>query len=243
MPSQEHDMIQTAASPNFPCQNCEVRDRSICSALNDEELLQLNKITTEVTLDANGIVFLEGDDSTYLFNIVAGAVRLSKSLPDGRRQVTGFLFPGDFLGLSIKDIYTYSAEAIVDSKLCRFERKRLTKLLEEFPKLEQRLLVLASNELAQAQDHLLILGQKTANERLATLLWKFAERIGQEVQNGYVFELPMNRADIGAYIGLTIETVSRTFTNLRNRGIIQVYDARHITIPDLDELIKVSGEL
>jgi CRP/FNR family transcriptional regulator len=236
------EMTNTAASPAYPCQNCEVRDKAICSALNDDELLQLNKITTEVILDANGIAFLEGDDSTYLFNLVSGAIRLSKSLPDGRRQITGFLFPGDFLGLSVADTYAYSAEAIIESKLCRFERKRLTHLLEEFPRLEQRLLSLASNELVQAQDHLLILGQKTASERLATLLWKFAERIGREDGDGHEIELPMNRADIGAYVGLTIETVSRTFGNLRNQGVIEVRDARFIRIPDLEQLIEVTGE-
>jgi CRP/FNR family transcriptional regulator len=236
-------MTETASSASFPCQTCEVRDQTICSALNDDELLHLNKITTEVVLDPNGTVFMEGHESTYLFNVVSGAIRLSKSLPDGRRQITGFLFPGDFLGLSFGDEYTYSAEAIIESKLCRFERKRLLNLLEQFPKLEQQLLSLASNELVQAQDHILILGQKTANERLATLLLKFAERIGEENQDGYRFELPMNRADLGDYVGLTVETVSRVFTNLRNQGVIQTTDARHIHIPDIEKLSEVSGEL
>jgi CRP/FNR family transcriptional regulator len=235
-------MSVTAASPHYPCETCEVRDRGICSALDDNELLQLNKITTEVKLGAGGTAFMEGDDSTYLFNVVSGAIRLSKSLPDGRRQITGFLFPGDFLGLSIADTYAYSAEAVTKCTLCRFARTNLTNMLEKFPNLEQRLLSLASNELAQAQDHLMILGQKTSTERLATLLLKFAERIGDQDDGSLQFDIPMNRTDIADYIGLTTETVSRTFSLLRKRGIIETPESRTIRIPKIEELAAVSGD-
>jgi len=143
-------MGTTAASPGFPCQSCEVRDKTICSSLDDEQLRELNQITTEVTLRSGGTVFYQGDDDTYLFNVVAGAVRLSMLLPDGRRQVTGFLFPGDFLGLSVGGVYAYSAETLSETSLCRFERVRLIEIMERFPKLEHRLLELASNELTQA---------------------------------------------------------------------------------------------
>ncbi len=99
-------MSGTAASPNFPCKTCQVRDKAICSALNDNELRELNKIVTSVELGAGGIICHQGDTSTYLFNVVSGTVRLLKLLPDGRRQIVGFLFPGDFLGLSIGDEYS-----------------------------------------------------------------------------------------------------------------------------------------
>ena len=131
-------MADTAASPQFPCQTCEVRDKAICAALDDDELRELSAIATAVTLEAGGSAFFEGDRSTYLFNVVTGALRLSKLLPDGRRQITGFLFPGDFLGLSIENEYAYSAEALTETSLCRFDRASLTKLLERFPKLEHR---------------------------------------------------------------------------------------------------------
>ena len=235
-------MSDTAASPHYPCETCEVRDRGICSALDENELLQLNKITTEVKLEAGGTAFMEGADSTFLFNVVTGAIRLSKSLPDGRRQITGFLFPGDFLGLSIADTYAYSAEAITNCTLCRFARTNLTNMLEEFPNLEHRLLSLASNELAQAQDHLTILGQKTSTERLATVLLKFAERIGNHDKDSLQFELPMNRTDIADYIGLTMETVSRTFSLLRKQGVIETPEFRTIRIPHVEKLAAVSGD-
>lgn len=235
-------MSNTAASAHYPCETCEVRDRGICSALDENELLQLNKITTEVRLETGGIAFMEGDDSTYLFNVVTGAIRLSKSLPDGRRQITGFLFPGDFLGLSIADTYAYSAEAVDKCTLCRFARTNLTKMLEEFPNLEHRLLGLASNELAQAQDHLMILGQKTSTERLATMLLNFAERIGFQDNGSLQLDLPMNRTDIADYIGLTTETVSRTFSLLRKQRVIETPESRTIRIPQLEKLAAVSGD-
>ena len=102
-------MQRTAAAHDFPCQTCPVRDQSICAALSDEELREVSRITTAVDLAKGATVFFEGDENTYLFNVVGGAVRLSKLLSDGRRQVTGFLFPGDFLGLSIADRYAYTS--------------------------------------------------------------------------------------------------------------------------------------
>jgi CRP/FNR family transcriptional regulator len=136
-------MTETAASPRFPCQICEVRDKAVCAVLEDDQLRQLNTIATAVELRAGGTVFYEGDENTFLFNVVKGAVRLSKLLPDGRRQITGFLFPGDFLGLSIADVFAYSAETITETSLCRFNRKSLANMIERLPKLENQLLALA----------------------------------------------------------------------------------------------------
>jgi len=235
-------LIQTAASPHFPCATCQVRDKAICSALNDEELRTLNSISTSTTLPTGGTVFYEGDDSTYLFNVVSGAVRLSKLLSDGRRQITGFLFPGDFLGLSVRDVYAYTAETLTSTTLCRFERPRLVKIMERLPKLEHELLKLASNELAQAQDHLMMLGRKTANERLATVLITLSTRIGRPHDAGYMIDLSMTRGDIADYTGLTTETVSRTLTRLRKEGIITIPDNRSIYIPELEKLERLNGD-
>lgn len=236
-------MSGTAASPHFPCETCEVRDKTICAALNDDELRQLNAIATAVKVRARGTVFYEGDDSTYLFNVVTGAVRLTKLLPDGRCQVTGFLFPGDLLGLAVTEVYAYSAEALTDASLCRFARTSLTAIMERFPKLEHRLLGLASNELAQAQEHLMILGRKTATERVATVLLKLAKRIGQQVAGGRVLDLPMTRQDIADYSGLTTETVSRIISRLRQDGVIQTPNPTTVHIPETDALVDISGDV
>jgi CRP/FNR family transcriptional regulator len=236
-------MSATAASPEFPCKTCEVRDKAICAALDNEELREMNAIATSVRLHANQTAFYEGDEDTFLFNVVEGAVRLSRMLPDGRRQITGFLFPGDLLGLSVEGVYAYTADAITDTSLCRFDRARLTELAERFPKLEHQLLSLASNELVQAQDHLMILGQKKAAERVATVLLRLAERIGQQADGGRVLDLPMTREDLADYTGLTIETVSRKITLLRQKGAIEMPGERRIFIPETGALDVLSGDV
>jgi CRP/FNR family transcriptional regulator len=233
----------TAAAPNFPCRTCEVRDTAICKALEDDELRQLNKISTIVKLDAGGTVFYEGDDSTFLFNVVRGSLSLSKLLPDGRRQVTGFLFSGDFLGLSIGGAYPYTAEALAPTELCRFDRPGLTRILDKFPKLEHQLLSLASNELAQAQDHLMVLGRKTAIERVATVLLKLVDRIGKNGNSGCALDLPMSRSDLADYAGLTTETVSRTLSRMKKQGLIDTVGVRGLHIPRVGALADYSGDV
>jgi len=232
----------TAAATDFPCRTCEVRDKAICKALDDTELRQLNKISTAAKLDAGGTVFYEGDDSTYLFNVVRGSLRLSKLLPDGRRQVTGFLFPGDFLGLSVGGVYPYTAEALTPTELCRFERASLTRMLDRFPKLEHQLLSLASNELVQAQEHIMVLGRKTATERIATVLLKLVDRIGKKGNGGCALDLPMTRSDLADYTGLTTETVSRTLSQLKKEGVIITSGVRDLQIPRLNDLAGYSGD-
>lgn len=232
----------TAAAPDFPCQTCEVRDKAICKSLDDAELRHLNKISTSVQLEAGGTVFYEADPSTYLFNVVQGSLRLSKLLPDGRRQVTGFLFPGDFLGLSVGGVYSYTAEALTAASLCRFERASLTRMLDRFPKLEHQLLSLASNELAQAQDHLMVLGRKTATERIATVLLRLSERIGKKRDAGCALDLPMTRSDLADYTGLTTETVSRTISHMKKQGVVDTAGVRGLTIPRVEALAGICGD-
>ena len=231
-------MVETAASLNFKCQACDVRDTAICGALKDDELRELGKVTTEVSLRKAGTLFYEQDESTYLFNVITGVVCLSKLLVDGRRQITGLLFPGDFLGLSVAGVYAYTAEALTDMTLCRFERTQLTRLLDRFPNLEHRLLELASNELVQAQDHMVLLGRKTAVERVSFMLVKLSERIGRHDNGGCDLELPMGRADLADYLGLTTETVSRTITRLRNDGLLETRGGRSVYLPDTEALAR-----
>jgi CRP/FNR family transcriptional regulator len=236
-------MNVTAASPRFPCESCQVRDEAICAALDDAELRELNAISTAVTLHHGQAVFYEGDRDTFLFNVTAGAVRLSRVLPDGRRQITGFLFRGDLLGLSIANVYAYSAEAITDVSLCRFDRRRLTDIAERFPKLEHRLLELASNELVQAQEQLMILGQKNALERVASVLLNLAGRIGRKDGEAFVVDLPMTREDLAHFCGLTTETVSRQISRLREMRLIETPELRRIHIPRPDDLMRHSGDV
>jgi CRP/FNR family transcriptional regulator len=134
------------------------------------ELTRLCTIISTISFDSGRTVIGEGEPAGDLFNVVRGSVKLYKVLTDGRRQVTGFLFPGDFLGIALNDTYAYSAEAIESLQLCRFPRKKLETLLAELPRLERKLLGTTAHELAAAQDQIVLLGRKTAKERVASFL-------------------------------------------------------------------------
>ena len=225
-----------------PCQACGIRTLSICGALEPTELADLDSIARRTRLAPKQMVFYEGDEANYLYNVTEGAIKIYKLMADGRRQITGFLFGGDFLGLAISDSYTYSAEAVTEVGLCRFTRKGLEGLLEKYPKLERRLLRTASNELAAAQDQMLLLGRKAAQERVATFLLQLADRASRrEDGDGSVVHLPMSRSDIGDYLGLTIETVSRSITRLKKLGAIELPGAHHVRIADRGQLMQIAS--
>lgn len=223
-----------------PCAACPVRDRSVCGALDDAEMRYLSEIMESISLVSGDHLVDEGEPAQHVFNVTAGTLKIFKLMPDGRRQVIGFLFPGDFLGLVARDTYLSSAEAVTDVTLCKFRREQIDGLESELPKLGSRLLRMARNELAEGQDQMLLLGRKTAKERLASFLLNLqarAERRGDPVNPVHV---PMSREDIGDYLGLTTETVSRTMTRLKQSGLIAQEPDRRILIRKHDELVQVA---
>ena len=230
----------TAASPSMPCTRCEVRNRAVCAALAPHELERLNAIVVEARLEPGQPVFYEGDPADYVFNVTRGVIRLSKTLPDGRRQVTGFAFPADFLGFAFRDAYGFTAEAITAATLCRFPRRKLIALFDEFPQLERRLLAVASNELEAAQEQMLLLGRKSARERLASFLLTMSRRAEERGEPASPVELPMGRPDIADFLGLTTETVSRTFTRLTRDGLIEPLSPTLQHLPDREALAEIA---
>ncbi|HZD24904.1 MAG TPA: cyclic nucleotide-binding domain-containing protein [Alphaproteobacteria bacterium] len=219
-----------------PCRACTIRELSVCSALSDAEISSLEAILSQAILAPGQTVFYEGDAAEHVYNITSGTVRLSKLLADGRRQVTGFLMPGDFLGFASEDAYTYTAEAVGDVNICRFAVKEFEALFERFPQLERRLLARASNELAEAQDQMMLLGRKSPVEKLASFLLRQSERLERMGEEGNPVRLAMGRSDIADYLGLTVETVSRSFTKLRKDGLIGLPDPNTVVLSDLDGL-------
>lgn len=222
------------------CSACSARTRTVCAALSAGELPAMEAIRSDVRFAPGQSVFFEGDPADLLFNVKLGVVKLYKLLIDGRTQITGFLFPGDFLGLALLNKYTYSAEAVSAAELCRFPRVEFEALLARFPALERELLGQASNEIAAAQDQMLLLGRKTAQERLATFLLLMQKRAPSPTDADTVI-LPMSRQDIGDYLGLTIETVSRTVTRLKKSGAIELPDPNRVIIRDAEELTDLAG--
>jgi CRP/FNR family transcriptional regulator len=234
------DPVKRSAERESPCAACPIRDLALCSALDDDELRLLNDISMDVQLPPGAAAYDEGEQADYVYNLTAGFMKLYKLLPDGRRQITGFVFPGDFLGLASEKEYVHTAEAITDATLCKFKRTKLERLFTDLPKLESRLLEISRNELAEAHNQMLLLGRKSAKERIAsflTMLHRRAERLELPTRP---LEIPMSRNDIGDYLGLTTETVSRTLTRLKQSGIIALNSDRRITIVDPASLSEMA---
>ncbi|HEY7688144.1 MAG TPA: helix-turn-helix domain-containing protein [Dongiaceae bacterium] len=223
-----------------PCADCDIREIGVCSSLQPSELEHVRRIVSTMTLHAGQSAIIEGEPAQDLFNVISGAIKLYKLLPDGRRQITGFLSTGDFLGIAYNDTYAYTAEAITDVKLCRFPRRRLEALLPEHPTLERRLLGEAAHEIVAAQDQMLLLGRKTAMERVTSFLLMLAKRAARMQKSDTQLDVPMTRTDIGDYLGLTTETVSRAISRLRDDKIISVAQRGQIHVLDRGALERLA---
>jgi CRP/FNR family transcriptional regulator len=213
-----------------PCGTCDARRLSVCDAVADQDLSRLAAIAVIIEVPPGQCFIDEGEPANHFFNVTAGTAKLFKLLPDGRRQITGFVRAGHFLGLAVSDTYAFSAEAIDRVRFCRFQRSKLRALLNDFPAVEKRLLEVAANELVAAQEQMLLLGRKTARERLASFLLLQSR---QGAPCGHFrdrFSLPMTRNDIADYLGLTTETVSRTITKLRAERLIEVASQAEIVL-------------
>ena len=208
------------------CAGCSARNIGLCDALDDQDLHFLASVATSHIMQKGQIFIAEGDQAQHFFNINQGTAKLFKDLPDGRRQITGFVHAGDFVGLAAANQYGFSAEAINAVQLCRFDRTEIRSVFSAFPTLERRLLDIASHELVLAQEQMLLLGRKTAIERLASFLWTLSKRTAINPSEAEPLDLPMTRGEISDYLGLTIETVSRALTRLRQQNIIDD-QARH----------------
>ncbi len=224
------------------CGQCKIRNDSMCAALNDEELQRVESLVTHLNLEPGQTLFDEGDTREFAYNVSEGVMRLCKLLPDGRRQVTGFLFPGDHLGLSAHNNYSYSAEAVTGSHLCRFRASELEGLFEELPNLALRLFAMTNDELAAAQEQILLLGRKNPKEKVISFLLALSERNVNRGQPASPIDLPMRRADIADYLGLTVETVSRTFSRLKEEGVVALPSADRVILKQPDLLEELAGE-
>jgi len=222
------------------CQECPVRDMAVCSSLHDDELASLSKFMSGQKISQGHDLFAEGDPAKSVFTVTEGVVKAHKLMPDGRRQIIGFFFAGDFVGLAHGDTCSYSAEAAGPIRVCRFERQRFEKVLDEFPKMRGRLLSDASDELAAAHNQMLLLGRKTARERLATFLLMVDDRTADWREETNLLQLTMTRSDIADYLGLTTETVSRTFTQFRKDGLISAQGVQDVVLLDREGLSEVA---
>lgn len=204
------------------CDDCAIRGSSVCSALDAPELRQFEHLGRHVQFEPCETVFSEEDIASSYFNVLDGVMRLYKLLPDGRRQIVGFALPGDFLGMNISGRHNFSADAIGVVAVCQFAKAPFGRFIEDRPHLLRRINELAIRELSQARDHMVLLGRRSAEEKVATFLLGWRERLIPLNGLSNTVPLPMSRQDIADYLGLTIETVSRTFTKLERDGVIEI---------------------
>jgi CRP/FNR family transcriptional regulator, anaerobic regulatory protein len=199
----------------------------------------LGRSSAQLFINISTILFAEGDETTSIYEIVRGMLRLVKLLPDGRRQITGFLSAGHLLGLAPEGVRVYTAEAVTKVMLRRYGRADFERQIEEVPGFSKRLLIVTSHELRAAQDQMLLLGRMTAMEKVATFLLLVAK--AKDGDGELDVDLPMTRSDIADYLGLTVETVSRTLTIMKQTGLIALSTATHIKIRSCDRLKKLAA--
>jgi len=225
---------------DHPCFGCAVRHLAVCGSLESDALREFKANGPSVDYEAGQTVVFEGDRAANVYSLTSGLIRLSKLLPDGRRQIAGFLFPGDFLGITMEEEHAFTAEAVAPSALCRFPRRQFDDFVADHPALERRLYAVAAHELAAARQQLVLLGRKTASERIASFLLMLADRC-PSMPAGDETDFPMSRADIADYLGLRIETVSREITSLKTARVIQLTGRHSFRILDrgrLDQLAE-----
>ena len=217
------------------CADCAVRDSALCSVLDDGELAQLNQIGRRVRLEKGETLQFAGDDSLVFANVVDGVLKLSTSTADGREQIVGLLYPADFLGRLFAVRVDYDCTALTDADLCIFPRKGFERALSDFHTLERSLLERTMVELDRTREWMLLLGRKSAEEKVASFLINITERLKPEGCAGrgdgaQTYVLPLTRGQIADVLGLTIETVSRQLTRLKTGGIIALPSTREVTI-------------
>ncbi len=221
------------------CRACEARHRGICGALSPKQLTELSKYTAIKKVESGTELFYDADRVTTYSNILAGVVKLTKMMADGRQQIVGLQFATDFMGRPFQTERQMSAEATSDVLVCSFPKTAIDRLILESPELEHRLFEQTLQELDEAREWMVTLGRKSASEKIASFLVLIAIHYNPEAldeEGPITFDLPLSRAEIGDFLGLTIETVSRNLTKLRKEGVVKIENNRHFTVPDLSRL-------
>ena len=228
------------------CADCPIRHRAVCSRCEADELARLEEIKYYRSFEAGQPLIWAGDQMDFVASVVKGIATLSQTMEDGRTQMVGLLLPSDFLGRPGRDVAPYDVSANTDLVMCCFRRKPFEQLLKETPHLGQRLLEMTLDELDAAREWMLVLGRKTAREKIASLLTIIARREAslaeRPAQNGASFDLPLTREAMADYLGLTLETASRQMSALKRDGVIELKGKRQITVPVFDALVAESGD-
>lgn len=232
------------SAPN--CGSCQIRHRAVCARCETDELEALDTIKFYRSFEAGQTLIWSGDRMDFVASVVSGVATLTQVMEDGRTQTVGLLFPSDFVGRPGRDRAPYNVIATTDLLMCCFRKKPFEELMGRTPHIGQRLLEMTLDELDAAREWMLLLGRKTAREKIASLLAIVARRDAslhlRTPQGRMVFDLPLTREAMADYLGLTLETVSRQMSALKRDGIIVLEGKRHVTVPSFDRLLEESGD-
>ncbi len=229
------------------CDLCVVRNRAICSSLDSKELEALNSIGRRRTLSAGDSLMWEGEDSVLVANVIEGVLKLSAGTEDGREQIVGVVYPSEFIGRPFGTTNGHGVTALTDARICVFNRRDFDAFAREHPKLEHKLLERTLGELDRTRRWMLLLGRKSASEKVASFLLEMAERLVEPgchislTPSVRTLTLPFSRQQIADVLGLTIETVSRQFTRLKDEGVIALPSRREVSILDPEGLAAEAG--
>lgn len=229
------------------CDTCVVRNRAICSALDESEISALSMIGRRRTLNAGQSLLWEGEDSVLVANVIEGLLKLSTGTEDGREQIVGVVYPSDFIGRPFGSTTAHSVTALTDAKVCVFSRTDFDAFAHSHPKLGHKLLERTLAELDRTRRWMLLLGRKNAGERIASFLIEMSDRLVPQTCSseadgaGVELELPFSRQQIADILGLTIETVSRQFTKLKADGLIDLPSRRAVVLIDREALLDRAG--
>jgi CRP/FNR family nitrogen fixation transcriptional regulator len=204
------------------------------------DLRAIDAFGTVVLVGRDQMVYAEGDPADYCYRVVAGAVRTVKLMPDGRRQVVEFYLPRDLFGFDGCEARYLTAEAVADATLIRYPRRRIEVQAESDSGFARWLQDMTSTSLRKAYRQMLLLGRKSAQERIASFLIEMADR--DSLSEADVVELPMSRSDIADHLGLTLETVSRVLNRLHRDDIITLASTHRIELADRESLEEMGGE-
>ncbi|MCB2110338.1 MAG: Crp/Fnr family transcriptional regulator [Defluviimonas sp.] len=237
-----HDRLPGAPS----CGDCPIRHRAVCARCESDELAALDAFKYYRSFEAGQTLIWSGDRMDFVASVVSGVATLSQVMEDGRTQTVGLLFPSDFVGRPGRDTAPYNVVASSDLLMCCFRKRPFEELMGRTPHIAQRLLEMTLDELDAAREWMLLLGRKTAREKIASLLAIIARRDAslflRTVSDRFVMELPLTREAMADYLGLTLETVSRQMTALKRDGVIQLEGNRRVTIPDFNRLLDEAGD-
>ncbi|WP_299673668.1 transcriptional regulator FnrL [uncultured Roseobacter sp.] len=239
--------MQQVVAPAFKtCSDCPIRHRAVCAKCDSQELELLEDIKYYRSFSAGQTVMWAGDHMDFVASVVSGVATLTQTMEDGRTQMVGLLLPSDFVGRPGRAEAAYTVTATSDLVMCCFRRKPFEQMISTTPHIAHRLLEMTLDELDAAREWMLVLGRKTAREKIASLLSIIARRDallglaapGKELQ----VEIPLTREAMADYLGLTLETVSRQISALKRDGVIVLSGKRLVTIPDMDRLMTEAGD-